>query len=67
MLLPGDRVHMASSGGGGYGDPRQRTRDAVARDMALGKVSVAAARDIYGVGIAEPIPQSAKLAGTPKR
>jgi N-methylhydantoinase B len=50
-LSPGDRVHMASSGGGGYGDPHHRARDAVALDLKLGKVSDAAARDIYGVEI----------------
>lgn len=66
-LLPGDRVHMASSGGGGYGDPRYRALDAVARDRALGKISVAAARDIYGVEMSEPTLKGAKLVETPKR
>jgi N-methylhydantoinase B len=64
-LLPGDRVHMASSGGGGYGDPHRRGPDAVARDTALGNVSVAAARDLYGVEIAEPSLKDMKLVGEP--
>jgi N-methylhydantoinase B len=55
-LLPGDRVHLASSGGGGYGDPHQRAREAVALDVKLGKVSAEAARNIYGVEIVEPSP-----------
>jgi N-methylhydantoinase B len=45
---------MKSSGGGGYGDPHQRAADAVTRDVVLGNISAAAARDIYGAEIAEP-------------
>jgi N-methylhydantoinase B len=36
-------------GGGGWGDPLDREATAVARDVAAGAVSVAAAREIYGV------------------
>ena len=36
-------------GAGGYGDPLLREADSVARDVRSGAVSVAAARDIYGV------------------
>lgn len=46
---PGARVVCLSAGGGGYGDPRQRERAAVVRDVASGYVSPAAARDIYGL------------------
>ncbi len=39
------------SGGGGYGDPRERDPEAVAGDVRLGLVSIAAARDRYSVEI----------------
>ncbi len=35
-LVRGDRVRLETSGGGGFGDPRQRDRTALARDAALG-------------------------------
>lgn len=37
------------AGGGGWGDPHERARDAVLRDIALGVVSPAAAHGVYGV------------------
>ncbi|TAK86186.1 MAG: hydantoinase B/oxoprolinase family protein [Betaproteobacteria bacterium] len=46
-LKPGDVVVMDSAGGGGYGDPRQRDRAALERDIAEGKVSSEAARREY--------------------
>ena len=49
----GDRVEMISAGGGGYGDPRLRDPALVLRDVELGLVSAAAARDVYGV-VLEP-------------
>ena len=39
MLRPGDVVHAHSGGGGGWGDPAQRTAEARARDVVLGFVS----------------------------
>jgi N-methylhydantoinase B len=42
---------VRSSGGGGWGDPRRRDPAAVARDVLDGVVSVAAAREIYGVAV----------------
>jgi N-methylhydantoinase B len=38
-LSPGDVVTMDAAGGGGYGNPAERDRDAVARDVADGKVT----------------------------
>ena len=35
-------------GAGGYGDPRERDRALLARDIADGKVSAAEARRLYG-------------------
>lgn len=49
-LLPGDRVEMSTAGGGGYGDPKERDRAAVARDLELGRVSPEQAREVYGMG-----------------
>lgn len=48
-LRQGDRVRCLTSGGGGYGDPAERDRDAVAADLAAGLVSSEAARTIYQV------------------
>jgi len=48
QLLPGDEVLIDSPGGGGYGDPLERDRDRVLRDVEEGFVSTAAAADRYG-------------------
>ena len=46
-LKAGDRFLIQSAGGGGFGDPRERSAEAVAKDVAEGYVSRAAARKIY--------------------
>jgi N-methylhydantoinase B len=38
-LKRGDIIRLETSGGGGFGDPRKRDPDAVARDLALGYVT----------------------------
>ena len=43
----GERLILQTPGGGGYGDPRARARDALRQDIVLGLVSPAAAAD-YG-------------------
>lgn len=49
QLVPaGDRVVIETPGGGGIGDPRERPRDDVERDIRLGLVSREAAEKIYG-------------------
>jgi N-methylhydantoinase B len=50
-LQAGDRVRMATGGGGGYGDPRERPVELVQRDVIRGFVSPESARDNYGVVI----------------
>ena len=45
----GDVLRVMSPGGGGYGDPHERDREAVKRDLIEGKISPAVARGIYGV------------------
>jgi len=47
-LKPGDTVVMDAAGGGGYGDPRARDREALARDVREGKVSARSAERDYG-------------------
>jgi N-methylhydantoinase B len=47
-LVAGDRLEMRTAGGGGYGDPQARERSSVERDVRLGYVSPAAAREVYG-------------------
>ena len=49
----GRRVLLAFPGGAGYGTPSDRTRDAVARDLAFGYISEAAAQADYGLSPAE--------------
>jgi len=45
---PGDELVLVVPGGGGFGDPRERERERVLRDVALGLVSSEQAREIYG-------------------
>jgi N-methylhydantoinase B len=48
MLPPDTVVTLEIPGGGGFGNPRDRSRDAVRDDLADGYVSAAAARESYG-------------------
>jgi N-methylhydantoinase B len=50
-LQAGDRVRMSTGGGGGYGDPKNRPVELVARDVIRGLVSRESAREDYGVAI----------------
>ena len=47
-LKRGDMVRIATPGGGGYGDPRERDPAALARDILDGKVTTEYAREHYG-------------------
>ena len=47
-LKRGDIVRLSVGGGGGFGDPKARSRDAVQRDLEDGRISAAYARDMYG-------------------
>jgi N-methylhydantoinase B/oxoprolinase/acetone carboxylase alpha subunit len=49
VLRRGDQVMIRSAGGGGYGDPADRTRDRVLDDVADGLVSSDMASAIYGL------------------
>jgi N-methylhydantoinase B len=48
-LTAGETLSLRTPGGGGYGDPDDRTRAAVERDLRLGKLTVAAAEKRYGI------------------
>ena len=47
-MQPGDAMRIETPGGGGYGEPRERPPEAIARDVRDGKVSRAAATRDYG-------------------
>ncbi len=48
-LSADETIVSVSCGGGGYGDPRERERDLVRRDVEAGLVSVGRARELYGL------------------
>jgi N-methylhydantoinase B len=50
-LEPGDQVIMDLSGGGGYGNPLERSPEMVLKDVIEGYVSIENAREDYGVVI----------------
>ena len=49
----GDIFRHVSAGGGGYGNPLARDPALVLADVLDEKVSLAAARDLYGVAVEE--------------
>jgi N-methylhydantoinase B len=49
-LQPGDTVVTDAAGGGGYGEPHERDREALARDIREGRISLESARRDYGSG-----------------
>ncbi len=49
VIQPGELVTMQYAGGGGYGDPRERSRDALLDDIENGYVSAEAASMVYGL------------------
>lgn len=48
-LCAGDRLQIIAGGAAGYGDPRDRDRERVARDLREGRISAQAALEIYGL------------------
>lgn len=47
-LRAGDVVSQCTAGGGGYGNPRDRSAEDTARDLRLGYISDTAAKEVYG-------------------
>jgi N-methylhydantoinase B len=52
-LVRGDVIEHHTASGGGVGDPAARDRQALIRDILDGKVSLEAARGVYGIDITE--------------
>jgi N-methylhydantoinase B len=50
FVAHGRKVVMAFPGGAGYGDPSERSKDAVMRDLAQGYISAETAAQDYGLG-----------------
>jgi len=48
-LQKGDRLIIEIAGAGGYGEPRERDRAAVLKDLENGFISDAEAREVYGI------------------
>jgi N-methylhydantoinase B len=66
-LQPGEFIRGREAGGGGYGDPLVRDVDRVRHDVMEGWITLAAARDVYGVvlnGGSEGVNPSVDLAAT---
>jgi N-methylhydantoinase B/oxoprolinase/acetone carboxylase alpha subunit len=53
ILHEGDQVKILMPGGGGYGDPLERDRDRVRRDVAEGFISPESAATDYGLVVEE--------------
>jgi N-methylhydantoinase B len=47
-MRPGDRLRVAYPGGGGFGDPRERSPELLAADLEAGFISPEGAREGYG-------------------
>jgi N-methylhydantoinase B len=62
-LVAGDRLVFSTAGGGGWGDPRTRDRQAVANDVRAGYVSPEAARRDYGFDAGQPAEQERDARG----
>ncbi|MEM8729853.1 MAG: hydantoinase B/oxoprolinase family protein [Pseudomonadota bacterium] len=65
-MVPGDRVRVATPGGGGYGDPLTRDPALVAEDVAEGRYTEAEAKRLFGVALKAGQPdleETARLRG----
>lgn len=52
LMKAGDRLIITTAGGGGYGDPRRRSAEAIRADIENGKISNGAASAQYGARLA---------------
>lgn len=65
-IQPGERAANRNPGGGGYGNPYERPVDKVVSDVRNGLVSLAGAREDYGVVIADGATLQVDMAATEK-
>jgi N-methylhydantoinase B len=63
-LKPGETVTNLNPGGGGYGNPFERPVEKVVADVRNGLVSLAGAREDYGVVIQDPASLAVDMAAT---
>lgn len=56
-MRAGDRVEVRTPGGGGYGNPLERSVHAVCEDVRLGRYTVEQAQDLFGVVLVGSPPQ----------
>lgn len=49
VFEPGDRIKLTTPGGGGYGDPKKRTRESILEDVREAYVSSQSAETDYGL------------------
>lgn len=52
IVAEGDRIHVSTPGGGGFGNPLARDPQAVLQDLRKGYYSIGEAEDLFGVVIA---------------
>jgi len=57
VVNKGDILEMATGGGAGYGDPKERPRELLKRDIERKKVSPEAAAQFYGMQLTEETSQ----------
>lgn len=53
-LMKGDRVVVSTSGGAGFGDPKERDPELVKSDVEQGVIGSEVAREVYGLRTARP-------------
>ena len=66
-LAVGERYHHVQAGGGGWGDPLERSPDRVADDVRNGKVGREAARRRYGVILYDDLAVDAEATASTRR
>ena len=49
-MRKGDRLVIEIAGGGGYGDPRERAREDVERNLREGLITEEEAKEVFGLG-----------------
>jgi N-methylhydantoinase B len=52
-VAEGDRIHVSTPGGGGFGDPLHRDPRAVWQDLMRGYYTMAEAEELFGVVVAD--------------